>query len=150
MRLKTYESFFDKDYRPELVRNIASLTKKIFDTEITIREIESAFQKRNKLLSKVISIRRKIAIDDDNGMIIVKYKNEQWCHINYEYDKEMSIWFNTESPYILGEFILSILLKFGAKISWGAQIINNDIPEIIKELTIENYEEFEATKKYNL
>ena len=145
MRLKTYESFFkksffNKDYRPDLIEHIMNLAKKIFNTQIKIQEIESAFTPErsiNNLISKVISIERK-------------YSYEQWCHLNYEYNNEIDIWFSKTSTYILSDYIYNILLKFGMETKFGVKIKNDDIPKIIKQLTIENYEEFEKIKKYNL
>jgi len=144
MRLKTYEgffkkNFFNKDYRPDLIEHIMNLAKKIFDTQITIQEIESASEPLRtmyNLTSKVISIKRKYS--------------EQWCHLNYEVNEEIDIWFSPTSKYILSDYIHDILLQFGEKNTWGVKIKNKDIPEIVKKLTIKNYEEFESMKKYNL
>ena len=151
--LKTYEHFiniFKKDYRKKLVNTISNLAEKILNCKIKI--------KIDNKLEKSIFIQQKNSRFSD-----------LWCSIDYEKElgvngsSDFCIWFYSQleellDNFILSEFIINVIEKYSNIIKTrvgGINIIayniqNKDIPKIIEQLTFENYEEFQITKKFNL
>lgn len=147
--LKTYEHFrniFKKDHRKSLVEAISNLAKNVLkNCEINIR-IDSKKEK-------------SIFIKEKDSRI-----SEIWCSINFEKElgingsSDFCIWFSEYMNYVLNEFIISVMEEYSDVVKFkmsnmniiAYNIQNKDIPEIVKQLTLENYEQFESTKKYNL
>jgi len=158
--LKTYEAFSirdifkkTKDNRKDFIESIMTLGDNyIEDCKIKVND-QTIYTRKNYKWSSITT--------------------GPWCAISF--DKKLNtykpgrkeslgdacIWFNLN--FNVNDFIISILEKYSEITNviissngyhpsgvTGYNIKNDDIPEIVKQLTIENCEEFLMSKKYNL
>ena len=165
--LKTYEKFnirniFQKNHGEELIMRISSLAQTIFkDSVITIENSLMVFNTGKVLQSAENTIKNKdICIDRDKylhdlgnlGNSLNTFTG-RWCFVQYRKNNEFFIHFNPNLEHELNYFISDILQSFQDKKTHPivhdgiSTVTNNKIPEIIEQLTPENYEKFQNMKK---